>query len=267
MRALLSLSLLAMLAAQTVTLEDRTIRIAGTSLHLRCGGVRTAGAPVVVLEAGGGAGADSWRPMHDSIARFARVCASDRPDSGTSGPTPDNLTALGYVDLMRDLLDKAGEPPPYVLVGHSFGGLVVSLFAVRHPSLVSGLVFVDSSHEDQFRRAATLPPPPPPPAAAIAAAPPPPPAGVRLRDFAEQLTRTPLRTTVPIVVLTAGREPGLGRDPGAEARRQLWLELQRDLASRSPKSEHIVAEKSGHIMQNDEPQLVIDAVRRVMSLP
>src|SRR5947207_174146 len=84
------------------------------------------------------------------------------------------------------------------------------------------------------------------------------------RAFADALREKPWRGTVPVVVLTRSRQEATNGDPNAEARYALWIELQRDLANRSPKSEHIVAKNSGHVIQVDEPQLVIDAVRRVL---
>jgi pimeloyl-ACP methyl ester carboxylesterase len=263
MRAFMFLFLLTALGAAQSALEDRMINVSGVSLHIRCGGERRPTAPVVLLEAGGGNTADAWRPVHAPIAQFARVCAHDRPGSGTSGPAPDWLTTGGYIDLLRDLLKAAGEPPPYVMVGHSMGGLIVSLYAVNYPSDIAGLVLVDSSHEDQLRRFAALPRPS---TAAAAAALPAPPGGISFFDFLDALRKKPWHGTVPLVVLTRARSVDANGDPNVEARRALWMELQRDLATRSPKSEHIVAQKSGHQIQRDEPQLVIDAVRRVLEM-
>jgi pimeloyl-ACP methyl ester carboxylesterase len=246
-------------------LDDRQIDAGGTTFHLRCSGERAANAPTVILEAGAGGTTDAWQPVHAAIAGFARVCAYDRPGSGASGPALTGLSPAGYVDLLRSVFIKAGEPPPYVLTGHSFGGQIAALFAMQYPADVAGLVLVDASHEDQQRRYDALPQAPPPPGWK-AGVPPPPPAGVTPRDFAAALRARRWTTAAPLVVLTAGQFPGLDADPNADAIRKIWSELQRDLATRSPQSQHIIASGSGHLIQRDAPQVVIDAVRRVLSL-
>ena len=247
------------LEAQSLT--DRTIAVAGTSIHLRCGGTRAAG-PMVILEAGAGGGTDSWQAVHESIAGLARVCAYDRPDTKGSGPTPKGMTAKQYPSFLLAMLREAGEAPPYVMVGHSFGGLIVSLVAATFPAEVSGLVLVDSSHEDQMARmAAVTGPPPPPPATPPPGAAPPPPAGLRFPDFAEAVRAARFRTDLPLVVLTAARPLP---DPDLTTIAPLWLEMQRELASRSSKSSHVVLDNAGHFIQRDAPDAVVDAIRKLV---
>lgn len=266
MRILVATSLvgamLAVLMHGQSPLSDRAVTVEGTSMHIRCGGERDH-LPLVILEAGAGGGVETWQPVHAALARFVRVCAYDRPGTPTSGPAPHGLTAANYSAFLRNILKTAGELPPYVLVGHSFGGIVASLYAVTYPSEVVGLVLVDSSHEDQMQRMAAIagPPPPPPGAPPPGAAPPPPP-GLRFPDFADRLRATPFKRDIPLVVLTAGRP---APDPMSEKLAPLWLELQRDLASRSTRSSHLVLKDAGHLIPRDDPQAVIDAVRRTVA--
>src|SRR6478752_5632390 len=147
----------------------------GRSIYATCTG---RGSPTVVLIAGKGNGAQDWQellapgdPAHDApgddvsagmgalepsdaavfpaTARLTRVCTYDRPDVRSEGPDistsrPQPHTVDQDVDDLRALLTALGEPPPYVLVAHSYGGLIASLFAQTDPQPVGGLVVVDA---------------------------------------------------------------------------------------------------------------------------
>ena len=254
-------------AAHPQALTDRTVTVSATSVHLRCGGERPAGAPLVVLEAGAGSGADSWNTVQPKIAEFARVCAYDRPGTGASGSYPAFLKAADHATFVQAMLKAANEAGPYVMVGHSVGGIIASLYAMAYPREVTGMVLVDSSHEDQERRFLPVTGPPPPriiPAVPPPGVPPPPPPGLRLEDFSAALRETPFRGDIPLVVLTATRPPR-SKDPVEIALQPIWLELQKDLAARSPRSEHRLLPNSGHLIPSDDPQAVVDAVRRVLN--
>jgi pimeloyl-ACP methyl ester carboxylesterase len=256
--------LLVALTAAPPALVDRAIDVDGVLLHIRCGGERRAGQPVVILEAGAYNSADTWRDVHAPIAEFARVCAHDRPGRGTSPTLKGELTVVEYVALLRGLLQRAGEAPPYAFVGHSMGGLIAMNYATAHPSEVAAMLLVESSHEDQMRRFKALPALPPgtgpKPSPAMAAMPP---EAVPFTNLATALEKSPWRGDIPLIVLARGRASPT-TDANAAARDAIWNELQRHHATRSPKSEHIVAKNSGHYIHNDEPRLVIDAVRRVI---
>jgi pimeloyl-ACP methyl ester carboxylesterase len=251
--------------AAAPTLVDRSIDVNGTTLHIRCGGERKAGQPLVVLEAGAFNSADTWRDVHAPIAEFARVCAYDRPGRGTSPTITGELTTTEFVELIRGLLQRASEAPPYLIVGHSMGGLIAMHYAALHPSEVTAMVLVDSSHEDQMRRFDALPRLPqgsaPKPPAAMASMPP---EAVSFVALTAALQKRPWRGEIPLIVLSRGK-PNIATDANAAARDVIWSELQRDLATRARKAEHVVAKKSGHYIHNDEPQLVIDAVRRIVT--
>jgi pimeloyl-ACP methyl ester carboxylesterase len=108
------------------------------------------GTPAVVLEAALGASAVSWSLVQPEVARFTRVCSYDRAGFGWSDPGAVPRTAGRIADELRILLDRAGIEPPFVLVGHSFGGLVIRVFAGRHRADVAGLVFVDPAHPEDW---------------------------------------------------------------------------------------------------------------------
>jgi pimeloyl-ACP methyl ester carboxylesterase len=109
-----------------------------------------AAAPVVVFDAALGASSISWTLVQPEVASFARACTYDRAGFGWSDAGPMPRTAARIAGELHALLTRAGEPPPYVLVGHSFGGLVMRMFAARHPDLTAGLVLVDPAHPEDW---------------------------------------------------------------------------------------------------------------------
>jgi pimeloyl-ACP methyl ester carboxylesterase len=116
-------------------------------LHYRCDG---RGTPAVVLEAGIAASSLTWSRVQPAIAAMTRVCSYDRAGLAWSDPASSARSMTSLVDELRVLLEQAGVPPPYVLVGHSFGGLIIRAFARAHPAEVAGLVFVDPLHPEEW---------------------------------------------------------------------------------------------------------------------
>lgn len=124
----------------------RMIAVAGRRMHIRCLGQ---GGPTVVLEAGGGNTALLAFPLQDRLAPLTRVCAYDRAGLGWSDPAPDGRTFEDRARELHALLAAAGERPPYVLAGESFGGLLARTFTRLYPEEVAGVVLVDAA-EEQF---------------------------------------------------------------------------------------------------------------------
>lgn len=122
----------------------------GRRLNLYCVG---SGSPTVVFDSGLGEGMVAWALVQPQVARHTRACAFDRAGLGFSDPSPASRTSAFLVQDLHRLLKRAMIAPPYVLVGHSFGGMNIKLFAEQHLREVAGLVFVDASHEDLARRA------------------------------------------------------------------------------------------------------------------
>ncbi len=118
----------------------RIVRVGPHLLHLYELGQ---GSPAVVLESGISATSINWRGVQTEIAKFTRALAYDRAGLGWSGPARTPRTAAQIVEELREMLRAAQVPAPYILVGHSFGGLVVRLYAARYPEEVAGLVLVD----------------------------------------------------------------------------------------------------------------------------
>ena len=123
------------------------VDVGGFRLHLHCSGE---GSPTIVLDAALGASSLSWSLVQPELAKLSRVCSYDRAGFGWSDPGPMPRTADRIAEELHTLLERAGVPPPYVLVGHSFGGFIALIFARRFPSVTSGLVLADPAHAEDW---------------------------------------------------------------------------------------------------------------------
>jgi pimeloyl-ACP methyl ester carboxylesterase len=242
----------------------RLIDIGSHRLNARIAG---RGMPVVVLESHFAGTMQIWRKVWRSVTTFATVVAYDRAGLGGSDPGPLPRTALRVAEDLRRLLNRAPLPPPYILVGHSFGGLFAQAFARKHSDLVAGLVLVDTSHEDGERRMWPT----------ISAA-------VRERALQfrrnnpehvdigrslAQIRRLEPMADVPIVVLHAPIKIGsvVGPRPDDRWTREqeaLSQKLSLELAQRSKLGRLVIVRRSSHFIQIDRPEVVISAVREVV---
>ena len=121
----------------------------GRSLYLKCVG---SGSPTVILEAGFSGTTNNWSAVQPQLGRTTRTCSYDRAGLGNSLAIPGVHDAGDEIADLERLLLHAGMSPPYVLVGHSYGGLLVRMFARTHQRDTAGLVLVDSMGADQTRR-------------------------------------------------------------------------------------------------------------------
>ncbi len=124
----------------------RSVDIGGRTLNLYCSGE---GSPAVIFESGGNDPGYGWVLVQPKVARFTRACWYDRAGVGWSDPPPTPRTSTSIANDLHELLNRAGVPPPYILVGQSIGGEYVRIFTAKYPAVVAGLVLVDSSHPDQ----------------------------------------------------------------------------------------------------------------------
>lgn len=125
----------------------RLVSIGTHRLHLHCLGR----GPAVVFDAALGGSSLSWVYVQREVARFASACAYDRAGFGWSDAGPLPRTTGRILEELRALLSAAGAPKPYVLVGHSFGGLTARLYAHRYPNEVAGLVLLDPAYPEDWR--------------------------------------------------------------------------------------------------------------------
>jgi pimeloyl-ACP methyl ester carboxylesterase len=147
--------------SETATAEDalpeppgQLFDVDGHLMHLYCTGE---GSPTVLLEAGLGDPSVNYWPLQEELAPTTRVCTYDRAGLGWSEPGPEPRTGEQIVDELENLLRASGEPGPYVLAGHSLGGLIVLMFAQANPDDVTGVVLIDSSHPRQDEALAEIP--------------------------------------------------------------------------------------------------------------
>lgn len=118
----------------------RMLDIGGRRLHLVDSGQ---GSPAVIFEAGISATSLNWTLLLAPVARFARACAYDRGSLGWSDPAPAPRVTSKLIDELHALLSRSAIPPPYLLVGHSFGGMLVRAYAGKYPDQVAGLILID----------------------------------------------------------------------------------------------------------------------------
>jgi len=123
------------------------VDIGGFRLHMNCSG---RGSPTVVMDAALGGSSISWTLVQPEVAKLTQVCSYDRAGFGWSDAGPMPRTAARVASELRTLLQKAAVPPPYVLVGHSFGGLVMRVFATRYRADVGALILVDPAHPEDW---------------------------------------------------------------------------------------------------------------------
>lgn len=234
--------------------------------------VAGSGRPVVILEAGLGQDRRHWRAIQDSLSTLTSVVAYSRAGYGASEPSPERRTPLQIAAELRALLLALGLDPPYVLVGHSLGGVYVRVFASRHPEDVAGLVLVDPTHERLDLEHSALSRTYWPDVRAVledyARE-----VGGATRDEMEEFWTISRRGTlpeawplpdVPMVILTAmavDTSWAGGSEIGLRIRRRIHTEL----FEQTTHGVHLATTQSGHNMHEDQPGLVVESIRRVVN--
>jgi pimeloyl-ACP methyl ester carboxylesterase len=239
-------------------LKLEKIDAGGHALNMLIGG---AGTPAVIFEGGFGAGIASWSSVQKDIAGFTRTASYDRAGLNQSELGPKPRSAKQIALELHAALQKAGIAPPYVFVGHSFGGIYVRVFADMYPKEVAGMVLIDPSQEafedwaktheeakrtdldEQFAKASQ---------------------GVRDESAEvgrsyEQARAAKVPAGVPVILLSAMRD-----DTMPEAVRKIWVARHEEWIAKVPGGKHVIAENSGHFIQAEQPQLVIDTIRQVV---
>ncbi|MCL5995131.1 MAG: alpha/beta fold hydrolase [Chloroflexi bacterium] len=134
--------------ASTYPPPGQRVDVGGYRLHIYCTGAQQAGAPTVILESLFPGTVSNWAWVQPEIAKVTRVCAYDRAGHGWSDPGPEPRDARQHAHELHALLQNANVAGPYVLVGHSLGGLFVRMYATLYPAEVAGMVLLEGSHPD-----------------------------------------------------------------------------------------------------------------------
>jgi pimeloyl-ACP methyl ester carboxylesterase len=277
-------------------MPGRLVDVGWGHMHIACTG--DAG-PTVILDSGLGDSFIEWKKVQEGVSEFAQVCSYDRAGMGYSDSSPGPRDSTVFAQELHDLLHRAGLTPPYILVGHSMAAFDIRLYQSLYQSDVAGLVFVDGSHPDQWKR---LPP-------ALQAINTKSiweakiwqyltPIGVArtegycgddpeiravectyndARETAEEhssfsesgaeVKRMAAKTMdIPVLVISHDPEytdPDLPPYVNRDAER-VWSEMQNDLTKISAKGSQVIAARSGHYIQNDRPDVVIGAIHAMV---
>ena len=235
----------------TPVIIEGKFAVNGVKLWIHCEG---SGSPTVVLDAGLGSLSNTWVPIFGDIAATTRVCRYDRAGVGLSDARPGypDTSAGTMAEELHGLLKAAAIDGPYVLVGHSYGGMIVRLFAHAHPDETAGVVLVDAASGHQFERAWREGDQP------WAGDAPWYDKGTKVDRTASAVELAAVKTFgwIPLLVLTQGQLNG-EFEP-------IWSALQDELATLSTNALHVVARDSGHSIQEDEPDLVSAGIRAVV---
>lgn len=271
------------------------IDVGGYKMHIDCIGQ---GTPTVILDSGLGDGYISWRRVQPQIAQFMRVCSYDRAGIGYSESSPRPRTSRDIAEELHALLHYAGIMPPYILVGHSMGGYDVRLYASLYRCEVAGMVLVDSSHPEQQKRF------PPalndldaswlreqeflefsmpfglPRVLGFCGSDP----EVRASECNFHNSRESVAELKAIAksAAQAASAGGLGdmplavlsQDPNSpqydlpedlvKPTNDAWQQMQRELVQLSSRGTQTIAKNSGHYIQLDRPDVVVDAIRKIV---
>lgn len=259
----------------------------GYQLHILSSGKRQPGQPVVILEASVGANSLDWQMVQPLVAEFAQVVSYDRAGNGWSESAELERTAENLADDLHRMLHNALIKPPYILVGHRYGGMFVRKFYEKFPADVAGLVLVDASHPDIFDEDNTS-------------------EITRLKRNVNLMQRIGLvrmvtgrnyrvsylnntskdeyiammmhdnanllreaipilrdgielqeTIDVPLTIVSRGEDTDLNRE-------REWADYQRDLATLSDNSKHIFAQSTKNWIVFAEPQTIADAIKNMV---
>jgi pimeloyl-ACP methyl ester carboxylesterase len=223
------------------------------------------GNPTVVFETGGSPGSggplEYWERVQPAVSQFTRTVSYDRAGIGLSAPGPKPRDARQVAWELHAALQAARVPPPYVLVGHSFGGPLNRVFAGMYPDEIAGMVLLDPTQEEfiswnEAREANGVER-----------------SDAEWKDIQASLTEaheSRVPAGIPVIVITA-MGPRVFPAFVTEKQKQdmnlirpMWLKFHEDWVKTIPNGRHIITENSGPGIPFEEPKLVIKTIREVV---
>lgn len=248
-------------AASTIPTENKVVPVDSSTMSLHLSG---SGKVAIILEAGSGGDHRNWSSVQPLLSRLGRVVSYDRLDYRGSGRSNRPRTAVVVAEQLREGLRRARVKPPFVLVGHSYGGDLMRVFASQYPNEVRGMVLVDPPMENFYTRATVETPQAYLAAIEDALAHDDKNASETLKReylaYETSMLQTRLARPPPgsrIVLISAGKQL-----ENSAALRRIWLEEQSEWAKKVG-ARHIVV-NTGHNIPRERPQAVVDAVRSLL---
>ena len=250
---------------------DQLVQVGDGRLHVRCVG---AGETTVVLIAGFNDGGDNWGRITPALSGQSRVCSYARFGTGASDPPTTPQTFATSARDLHTLLDEIGEPGPFVVVGHSYGGAQAVTFAATYPDEVDGLLLLDATPTTWTAASCAVPDDGSEAAAAFVdrcADPAFPTDNPEQLDEAAGFAEVAAIDTLgslPLSVVTAAEHPFPGLDP-VEATRldDVWNQGQQHWMSLSSAAQLVTVEDTGHYIQLDRPDAVIAEIQKLLPAP
>lgn len=211
----------------------------------------------IIMDAGYGDDSTTWRQVADEVSTYANVLLYDRAGLGKSGTSTNRRTSKEMVRELHQLIKLLDIASPFILVGHSFGGVNMQLFASEYRDEVVGLVLVDTTPSDyrerflptmsrEFQNAYSK-------------------QFVREGNYDEfmeslhQVKQANLDLSIPTTIISAGK-----KDFYSVENQRLWNVLQKEMTGISSNATFVIAEQSAHYIQRDEPHLIVEAIRKLI---
>lgn len=216
--------------------------------------------PVIIMEAGYGDYSKAWDHIAEGLTEYGTVLTYDRAGLGKSGNSSKRRISSEMIKELRSCLEKLQLKPPYIFIGHSFGGINARLFTTFYPENMMGVVLVDSTPENY--KEDFLP--------------------IMSPEFQEAYYKQFVYESsyeefifslgeadkhcqsmrnIPLAVLAAGKKAFYLQEAQMK-----WLQLQEELLRLSSNHKFVIAEQSGHYIQKDEPHYIIDAIKWIIEV-